>query len=79
MSNKNVKITNAMLINYIKFLDHCVGKKEPNDFFDFQSKYLDLVTDKLTRLEKEAEKQQETIKINNKQHFIINKINHINK
>ena len=62
----NYKTEDDKGMNYIKFLDHCVGKKEPNDFFDFQSKYLDLVTDKLTRLEKEAEKQQETIKINNK-------------
>ena len=29
MSNKNVKITNAMLINYIKFLDSISNKKYP--------------------------------------------------
>lgn len=44
-------------MDYIKFLDYCVNKKEANDFFDFQTKYLSLVNEKLERIQKVADSQ----------------------
>ena len=70
----NYKTEDDRGMNYKKFLDHCVEKKEPNDFFDFQSKYLDLVTEKISRLQNESEKQQEFLQIDKNKNNELKKI-----
>ena len=41
------KIENEELMNYNNFIEKCKNIKKPNDFFQFQNKYLNLLTNKL--------------------------------
>ena len=41
------KIENHDLMNYNDFIERCKNMKDPNNFFEFQNKYLNLITNKL--------------------------------
>ena len=41
------KIDNADLMNYNNFMEKCRKLKKPNNFFEFQNRYLNLLTNKL--------------------------------
>ena len=41
------KIDNADLMNYNNFMEKCKKLKKPNNFFEFQNRYLNLLTNKL--------------------------------
>ena len=47
------KLPDKNLMNYSKFIDNCKSYKEPNDFFRFQNNYLNLLNNKLSKIEKE--------------------------
>ena len=34
-------------MNYNDFIERCKNMKDPNNFFEFQNKYLNLITNKL--------------------------------
>ncbi|MCQ2818204.1 MAG: hypothetical protein MJ252_13135 [archaeon] len=52
-------------MNYMAFLDHCMNLKEENNFFDFQSKYINLYEDKVKSFEKAAEEKKKYLNQNN--------------
>ena len=46
------KIENDDLMNYNEFIERCKKIKKPNNFFEFQNEYLNLLSDKLSETEK---------------------------
>jgi len=50
------KIPDKDLMNYDKFLEKCKNFKQPNDFFEFQNNYLNLLSKKMENNETEREK-----------------------
>ena len=50
------KIPNKDLMNYANFIEKCKNVKQPNNFFEFQNNYLDLLTKKLINNEKKRKK-----------------------
>ena len=46
------KIENSDLMNYNEFIERCKKIKKPNNFFEFQNDYLNLLSDKLSETEK---------------------------
>lgn len=50
------KIPNKDLMNYADFIEKCKNVKQPNNFFEFQNNYLDLLTKKLINNEKQRKK-----------------------
>ena len=43
-------------MNYADFIEKCKNVKQPNNFFEFQNNYLDLLTKKLINNEKKRKK-----------------------
>ena len=50
------KVPDKDLMNYTKFLEKCNNFKQPNDFFEFQNNYLNLLSKKMENNETEREK-----------------------
>jgi len=50
------KIPNKDLMNYAEFIEKCKNVKQPNNFFEFQNNYLDLLTKKLINNERKRKK-----------------------
>ena len=60
------KDENSDLMNYKKFIEKCDNFKKPNGFFEFQNKYLDLLTNKLENNEKKRNECKDILLENDK-------------
>ena len=55
------KIPDKDLMNYANFIDKCKNLRQPNDFFEFQNNYLNLLSTKLVNNESQREKYKDIL------------------
>ena len=55
------KLPNKDLMNYANFIDKCKNLKQPNDFFEFQNNYLNLLSSKLIDNESQRKKYKDVL------------------
>ena len=55
------KLPDKDLMNYRNFIEKCKNVKEPNDFFEFQNNYLDLLSKKLLNNEEKRKKYKDIL------------------
>ena len=55
------KLPNKDLMNYANFIDKCKNLKQPNDFFEFQNNYLNLLSSKLIDNESQRKKYKDIL------------------
>ena len=55
------KIPDKDLMNYSNFLEKCKNFKQPNDFFEFQNNYLNLLSKKMENNETQREKYKDIL------------------
>ena len=60
------KIENDDLMNYNEFIERCKKIKKPNNFFEFQNEYLNLLSDKLSETEKRRNECKDILMENDK-------------
>ena len=55
------KLPDKDLMNYANFIDKCKNLRQPNDFFEFQNNYLNLLSTKLVNNESQREKYKDIL------------------
>ena len=55
------KIPDKDLMSYMAFIEKCKNLKQPNDFFEFQNNYLDLLSKKLVNNEEERKRYKDIL------------------
>ena len=55
------KLPDQDLMNYMNFIEKCKNLREPNNFFEFQNKYLDLLSKKLIDNEEKRKKYKDIL------------------
>ena len=60
------KLENEDLMNYNEFIERCKKIKQPNNFFEFQNEYLNLLSDKLSATEKRRSECKDILLENDK-------------
>ena len=55
------KLPDKDLMNYANFIDECKNLRQPNDFFEFQNNYLNLLSTKLVNNESQREKYKDIL------------------